>query len=212
MNILASSNRQLCAARLGEEACVVVSRGWDRRGRARAARPTADGRDNHTRSSAGSATGSQRRLEALTSHGVGRSLEFQFQVGRFPRCPRVSAAPVTEPFPTSPNVRSVAIYFRWTESTSESDCNKVGARGPPLLLETCISRCSLPTVITVKEPLVRLCILKILLIPFHTGLKNKINLDSHATRKNQTPNRQHFLRPGLPKQFLRNLRGKTTQR
>ena len=131
MNILASSNRQLCAARLGEEACVVVSRGWDRRGRARAARPTADGRDNHTRSSAGSATGSQRRLEALTSHGVGRSLEFQFQVGRFPRCPRVSAAPVTEPFPTSPNVRSVAIYFRWTESTSESDCNKVGARARP---------------------------------------------------------------------------------
>ena len=61
---------------------------------------TADGRDNHTQSSAGSAPGSQRRLEALTSHGVGRSLEFQIQVGRFARCPRVSAAPNTEPFPT----------------------------------------------------------------------------------------------------------------
>ena len=79
--------------------------GTDGAGRARAAgrdRPrTADGRDNHTRSSAGSAPGSQRRLEALTSHGVGRSLEFQFQVGRFARCPRVSAAPSTEPFPTN---------------------------------------------------------------------------------------------------------------
>ena len=103
-----------------------------RGGRARAARRdrsrTADGRDNHTRSSAGSATGSRRRLEALTSHGVGRSLEFQFQVGIFARCPRVSAAPKTEPFPTTPIVGSVAIYFRWTESTSECDCNKVGVR------------------------------------------------------------------------------------
>ena len=138
----------------------------DGRGGARAARRdrprTADGRDNHTRSSAGSATGSRRRLEALTSHGVGRSLEFQFQVGRFARCPRVSAAPKTEPFPTTQIVGSVAIYFRWTESTSECDCNKVGVRSPPLYvirnLHICrLFFCSLPTA---KEPLVRYCILK----------------------------------------------------
>ena len=140
MNTLATCNRQLCAARKpgGRQGsmCRPVWVGPTGGGRARAARRdrprTADGRDNHTRSSAGSATGSRRRLEALTSHGVGRSLEFQFQVGRFARCPRVSAAPKTEPFPTTPIVGSVGKYFRWTESTSECDCNKVGVRSPPL--------------------------------------------------------------------------------